>query len=243
MSYSRGGLLLYHETRVSAGAGSEWRIFFLTYIPTSWYSTHMPRSQAAKEKLLDAALSLIREKGFSATTVDDLCARAGVTKGAFFHYFKSKNDLGVAAAEHWSAMTGSLFAQAPYHTHADPLERVLAYIAFRRALLKGGIPEFTCLVGTMVQETYDAHPEIRDACGASIFGHAGTLVADIEAAMSAHGVGGDWTAESLAAHTQAVLQGAFILAKAKGDVRVAIESVDHLRRYVELLFAQPARVE
>jgi TetR/AcrR family transcriptional repressor of nem operon len=54
--------------------------------------------------------------------------------------------------------------------------------------------------------------------------------------MAKYGVVGDWTAQSLAAHTQAVLQGAFILAKAKNDVTVAIESVAHLRRYVELLF-------
>lgn len=202
----------------------------------------MPTQKAAKEKLLNAALALIREKGFSATTVDDLCERAGVSKGAFFHHFKSKNELGVAAAHRWSAVTGAMFERAPYHDREDPLDRVLAYIEFRRSLLKGEIPEFTCVVGTMVQETYDLHPEIRDACGASIFGHAGTLVDDIEAAMSARDIADDWTAESLAAHTQAVLQGAFILAKAKGDVRVAIETVDHLRRYVELLFAQPTRI-
>ena len=46
----------------------------------------------------------------------------------------------------------------------------------------------------------------------------------------------DWTAESLALHTQAVLQGAFILAKAKGDAAIAANSIAHLRRYVELLF-------
>lgn len=203
----------------------------------------MPKPQVAKEKLLNAALSLIREKGFSATTVDDLCARAGVTKGAFFHYFKSKDELGVAAAEHWSAVTGALFEHAPYHRPEDPLERVLAYIEFRRTLLRGEISEFTCVVGTMVQETYDKHPEIRDACAASIFGHAGTLVADIDAAMAKHGTVDDFTAESLAAHTQAVLQGAFILAKAKNDVAVAIESVDHLRRYVALLFSRPRTKE
>lgn len=200
----------------------------------------MLRAQAAKEKLLNAALSLIREKGFSAMTVDDLCARAGVTKGAFFHYFKSKDELGVAAAEHWSAVTGALFEGAPYHDAKDPLDRVLAYIELRRTLLRGDIPEFTCVVGTMVQETYGQYPEIRDACAASIFGHAETLTDDIAEAMAKRGVVADWTAESLAAHTQAVLQGAFVLAKAKNDVGVAIESVDHLRRYVELLFDHPA---
>ncbi|MEO6292178.1 MAG: hypothetical protein ABIO88_06100 [Burkholderiaceae bacterium] len=49
----------------------------------------------------------------------------------------------------------------------------------------------------------------------------------------------DWTAESLALHTQAVLQGAFILAKAKGSAPIAADSVDHLRRYVEMLFGRP----
>jgi AcrR family transcriptional regulator len=117
----------------------------------------VPKQQVAKEKLLNASLALIREKGFSAMTVDDLCLRAGVTKGAFFHYFKSKEALGVAAAEHWSTVTGALFEQAPYHRHKEPLERVLAYIDFRRALLRGDIPEFTCVVGTMVQEVYDLH--------------------------------------------------------------------------------------
>jgi TetR/AcrR family transcriptional regulator, transcriptional repressor for nem operon len=47
-----------------------------------------------------------------------------------------------------------------------------------------------------------------------------------------------WSADSLALHTQAVLQGAFILAKAKGGPAVAEESVDHLARYIGLLFAQ-----
>ena len=45
---------------------------------------------AAKTKLLDASLTAIRAKGYSATTVDNICETAGVTKGAFFHHFRSK---------------------------------------------------------------------------------------------------------------------------------------------------------
>lgn len=198
--------------------------------------------QDAKGKLLDAALSVIRTKGYSAATVDELCAAAGVTKGAFFHHFKSKDELGVAAAEHWSETTGALFAKAPYHDHDDPLDRILGYLAFRKALLQGGVPEFTCLVGTMVQETYETTPSIRDACDRSISGHAKTLEADIEAAIQDRGMHPDWSAESLALHTQAVLQGAFILAKAKGGAKVAADSIDHLARYLKLLFS-PENIE
>lgn len=205
----------------------------------------MPETTAkpsAKLKLLEAAMSVIRTKGYAATSVDELCAAAGVTKGAFFHHFKSKEELGVAAADHWSQTTAAMFAQAPYHDHADPLARVLAYIAFRKDLLAGSLPEFTCVVGTMVQETYETNPAIRDACDRSISAHAATLEADIEAAMRDHGITAGWTAKSLALHTQVVLQGAFILAKAKGGAAIAADSVDHLIRYVELLFS-PQKIE
>jgi TetR/AcrR family transcriptional repressor of nem operon len=203
-------------------------------------TARQPPKAGARQKLLDAALSLIREKGYAATSLDELCARAGVTKGAFFHHFESKEALAVAAANHWSAMTDAFFAAAPYHKHSDPLERVLGYLDFRKAILKGEVAEFTCLVGTMVQEIYATYPDIRAACEASISGHAAKIQADIAEAMKRHGIRARWTAESLALHTQAVLQGAFILAKARGDAAIAEASIAHLRRYIELLF-KPAR--
>ncbi|MGL4239675.1 MAG: TetR/AcrR family transcriptional regulator [Beijerinckiaceae bacterium] len=199
------------------------------------------RPPSAREKILDAALIVIRTKGFSAASVDDLCAAAGVTKGAFFHHFDSKEALGVAAAEHWSKVTSGFFAAAPYHLHGDPLERGLGYIRFRRDILQGELPEFTCLVGTMAQETHQTSRAIAAACDASMSGHAATLEPNIAAAMHQRGMNPDgsttgWSAAGLALHTQAVLQGAFILAKAKGGPKAAEESVDHLDRYVRLLF-------
>ena len=198
----------------------------------------MQAQPEGRRKLLDAALHVIRSKGYTATRVDDICDAAQLTKGGFFHYFKGKEDLALAAAECWTARTAELFANAPYQSIEDPVDRLLAYIDFRKALLQGELPEFTCLIGTMVQEVYETHPALREACERSIWGHAETLEPDIAAAMEKYGVRGDWTAESLALYTQAVIQGAFILAKAKGGPEVAAESMDHLRRYVELLFGK-----
>lgn len=195
-----------------------------------------PERGSARARLLEAARDLIREKGFAATTVDDLCAAAAVTKGAFFHQFGSKDALGVAAAEFWAETTAAFFTAAPYHAPSDPLDRVLAYVAFRKAIIVGELAEVTCLVGTLAQEIYATSPDIREACGRSIFGHAATLVSDIEDARREWGIESDWTAESLARHTQTVLQGGFVLAKAANTIELARESLDHLDRYIRHLF-------
>lgn len=192
--------------------------------------------KSAKEKLLEAGFSLIRNKGYSATTVDDLCREAGVTKGTFFHYFNNKETYAVEAAKHWSKVTGEFFKTASYHKLTNPFERFLGYIKFRKEILKGTTSEFTCLVGTMVQEAYSTHEVIRDACRESIFGHAEVLETDIKEAKDLYAPAGTWTPKSLALHTQAVIQGSFILAKAGDDSSFASESIDHLINYVHYLF-------
>jgi TetR/AcrR family transcriptional regulator, transcriptional repressor for nem operon len=204
-------------------------------------TVHRPRDRNARGRLLDAAVAVIRSQGLSATTVDELCAAAGVTKGAFFHHFDSKESLAVEAAHHWTRTTEALFASAPYHDHADPLDRVVAYLDLRAALVTGSPAEFTCLAGTMVQEAFATSPAIREACQASIFGHAQTLEADIAQALTTYRPQSDLGAATLARHIQTVLQGAFVLSKAADDPQVAVEAIAHLRRYFELLFDRTPR--
>lgn len=200
----------------------------------------LPKPANARTRLLESARDIVRSKGFAATSIDELCADAGVSKGAFFHHFASKEALGVAAADHWSVTTSQLFASAPYHLLPDPFDRIMGYLDFRRQLLDGEIDEFTCLVGTMVQEVFQSSEAIRTACNASISRHAGTLEADIQAAFDQHGNPGEMTAASLALHTQTVLQGAFVMAKATASVDIACDSVSHLKRYFELIFDRPS---
>lgn len=194
--------------------------------------------ESAKEKILNAALEVIRCKGYAGTSVEDLCQKAGVTKGAFFHHFKSKEDLAISAAQYWSQVTDQVFANSPYQKLKDPLERLLGYIDFRKALLKGDLPEFTCLVGTLVQEVFDSSPAIREACRKSIVHHAEEIAREIVAAKKLYAPKSKWTAEEISFHIQAVIQGAFILAKAQGDAKVAAESISHLRHYIESLFSK-----
>ena len=192
-----------------------------------------------KTKILDSALHVIRSQGYSATTVDDICASSGITKGGFFHHFKCKEDLAIAAAGHFGAMADGLFAQAPYQSIKDPLFRLLGYVDFRTAILQGSLPQFTCLLGTMVQEVYETHPAIREACDERISHHVADVTKNIALAKEFYAPDAGWSAEGLSYYIQSVIQGSFILAKSKGGPQIAIECLAHLRRYLELLFDVP----
>jgi TetR/AcrR family transcriptional regulator, transcriptional repressor for nem operon len=200
----------------------------------------MKCSNATRTKLLEAACDVIRAKGYASTTVDDVCAAAGVSKGGFFHHFASKEQLAIVAVAQFGAMAADLFGSAPYRTLADPLARLLGYVDFRSTMLRGDIAQFTCLMGTLTQEIYATHPDIRTACEHVLSAHVAELQQDIEAARQCYAPDAPWTAESLGNFMQAVLQGAFILVKAKQDTAVAIASLMHLRRYLETLFSHPA---
>lgn len=194
-----------------------------------------PAPVSARDKLLEAAVKLIRAQGYAGTSVEQLCAEAGVTKGAFFHHFSSKEALGVAAADYWSASTGQFFANAPYHQLEDPVDRILGYIDLRIALIGGPVETFSCVAGTMVQEAFRTSAAIRAACEASIAGNASALESDIEAALAQCGID-DVKASSLALHVQTVIQGGFVLAKAGGGADMACDALIHLKRYFEMLF-------
>ena len=204
----------------------------------------MPLSNAkpaAKTKLLDAAVDVIRARGYSASSVDDICQTAGVTKGAFFHHFASKEELAVSAARYFASRADGLFSTAPYRKLPDPVDRLLGYVEFREALLEGELREFTCLLGTMVQEAYGTHPAIRKACEKYLSEHTAMLEYDIAAALRTYGDDGQWSAASLAVYMQAVIQGAFIFAKAQQGPAVAAACLDHLRRYIQTLFGHPRK--
>ena len=101
------------------------------------------------------------------------------------------------------------------------------------------MPDYTCLLGTLVHETYATHPNIRTACDQSLSSHIAGLTRDVEAAKKIYAPEATWSAEGVGYFIQAALQGSFIFAKAKQSPDVVRESLEHLRRYLGVLFGQP----
>ena len=216
----------------------------LTLIPTSWYVTGkriiMVEAKAlpdTRTKLLDAALLVIRTKGYAGTSVDDLCQEAGVTKGAFFHHFKSKEDMAVAAAAHFGAMAEGLFSQAglPHACRSAGAAAGLCGFpqgAFFRARCRSSPACSAPWCRRLTKRTRQSRRR-RTVTSANM---RQRLRPTFPLSWRRAAVPATWTAASLALYTQAVIQGAFILAKAKGGPQVAVDCLNHLSCHLKLLF-------
>lgn len=88
----------------------------------------MSRTSTAKERLLDAVLALMWEGSYGAVTIDDICKRADVKKGSFYHFFESKVDLAAAGLEalwenEWKPVLDEKFSPS-----VEPLKRITSYL-------------------------------------------------------------------------------------------------------------------
>src|SRR5690348_16460533 len=71
----------------------EW-VLERTSRPTEW-----PRSIATKQAILDAAKQLFTEKGYEATTINDIVAQSGISVGSVYHHFGGKAEVFMALAK------------------------------------------------------------------------------------------------------------------------------------------------
>ena len=169
------------------------------------------------QKLLDAAQELMLAKGYTATSVDDICTAAGVTKGSFFHYFTDKEHLGRIVAERFYAARGQAFAAARFHLLPDPRDRVFGFLDL--FIERSRTPEAAkgCLLGNFVQELSQTHPKIRSVCAACFDDMVERFKTDLDEAKAKYAPKGRWSTQSVAEHLIAVVQGGILMAKARQD--------------------------
>lgn len=194
------------------------------------------RNANTKERLVEAATELMLTKGYTATSVDDVCKAAGLTKGSFFHYFEGKEELGRHLAQAFNEMATREFLP---HLEgiADPLDRVYAYVELRIHVARtpGGL---RCMLGTFVQELFSTHPALREVCARCLDEHTALIERDLAAAKALYAPDAAWSPLSLARHLMAILQGGMILAKADGDPEVLVDSLEHFKAYLKTLISK-----
>ena len=197
-----------------------------------------PADISAKQRLLDAAQRAMLSKGYKATSVDEICELAGLTKGSFFHYFQSKEDLTLQLLGYFYERAAQRMA-AVIESSPDPLERLYTYLDAVSALASDPSTPKSCLLGTLAQELAETNPTIRDACRHCFNDWTARLAQLLADAKAQYAPSSNFDPQSLASYFIAGLEGSLILGKARQDAHIAQENLIHFRQYLEILLPAP----
>lgn len=180
--------------------------------------------------LLDAARELIVKNGYSATSINDICDKAGYTKGTFFYYFENKEDIAKNLLRRQQEMIANL-AQAPFMQAQDPLQRFAGYIDFISGIYRDPIKD-SCIIGFLSEELADSHPRIRRLCKEAFADWSASIRSMLEEARDAKLFAAGIDVGGLAELFLAVFEGSVILARAQQSVEPITRNLRMYQDYV-----------
>jgi TetR/AcrR family transcriptional repressor of nem operon len=182
-----------------------------------------------KEALLLNGKQLILTKGFAATTIDQICEAAGSTKGAFYYFFKNKDDFARQLLEYiWLPVTttrdqllaGDIEPLAHLHQHID--------------FMVGFLPGDGRLMGILMQELGETNPQVGDQIRGYFRSWTQYLQQIVEVVKDRHAPAADFTPQSLMEFILMAIEGVPVVARQFGDEAVE-RAVAHLKSYIDNL--------
>lgn len=189
----------------------------------------------ARRRILDAAQQLMTGRGYSATTVDEIIGMAGVSKGSFYHAFKSKEELAISALEDYEERGRAILGGGAYREVEDPVEKALAFVSFveekSQELWAHG-----CMLGSVAIEVAQSYPSVIRRIDELFDAFEAEMEAVLAPALKARGIT-DVSARELSVHLLGVIEGSIIVAKSHFQADWLPRGIGHFRRYLQLLLA------
>jgi len=187
-----------------------------------------------RQKLIEAAIRLILKRGYNATTVDDICAEAKITKGSFFHHFKNKEEIGQAAVKAWGEFGQSIYAEA-WKQPGEPLEEIHRLFNIMEGITRRPEP-CVCVVGMMAQEMSIENPEFREACARELEVWTEMFRSRLQTAQKQLKPAVKFDPDQVAWFLNSIWQGSILIGKARQSAKMISSNIKLARVYVDSLF-------
>ena len=197
-----------------------------------------PRALETREKILQAAACLFALKGYHGTKLEVVLDTAQVTKGAFFHHFRDREDLGFAVLD-WHMdqrrqLLDAIEQELPLAEEAPPLQRLfrrldaIQEMVRRRAGCKGG-----CIIGNMSTALSDCHDGFRKRLAECFDEMAQEFLLHLEAAARQGRVTRRTNTTELAQYIVTVIEGAIMQARTLGDAKLLPRQLAYLKEHLK----------
>jgi AcrR family transcriptional regulator len=173
-------------------------------------------------------------QGYPITSVDDIIEAAGVSKGSFYHYFDSKEELALTAMHEFLADGAALMMDGPFRNIADPRMRAIAFLKHVESVTMR-LWDHGCLLVMFSVELAGTSPKVREETSAvllDLIDRVGTILRP----LTKEGGGNmPMTASAMANMYMAIIDGSLVYARATGDSSCIARNLKAFRQQVEAM--------
>jgi TetR/AcrR family transcriptional repressor of nem operon len=198
------------------------------------------KGQNTREKILANTEALLLERGFAGTSIDEILAVTGITKGAFFYHFKSKADLARALVERYATRDYELFQQ--FSTRADqlsddPLQSMLIFLKLFEEFVENlNAPPAGCVFASYLYENQQFDQSIKDFIAQGFQDWMAIYEKRIERILEKYPPRTEVNPAELAEMIASIIEGGLILTKSLQDPKLLVRTTRHFRQYLRWVF-------
>jgi len=192
-------------------------------------STRLVAKQDKRNSLLEAGMSIMLEKGYTNTGIQEVLSSLGVPKGSFYHYFDSKESFAVAIIRHFDEEYSAELLQTLSNPAETPLQRLRTYCETGKRLLLSEECRKGCLIGNLSQEMSDQSETLRTELSTVIRKRLDLFTRCIEEGQKSGEITRVATADRLAELIMIGMNGAVMQAK-------TLKNIEPMENLIDLIF-------
>ncbi len=192
--------------------------------------------QKTKDKIVKTSIDLMLTHGYNATSIDEICEAAKVTKGAIFYYFKSKEDLAEQILYIFFQNMMQISTDYKSKDAKDPLKRHFGYLDSLIKISKNPKLPASCLVGNFAQEVAMTNKRLRKACDTCFDDWIDYVEKDLILTKKKYAPKEKIDTRSLAEMLVSIIQGSVLIRKSGRENASFKRNIRHYKKYIQLIF-------
>lgn len=198
------------------------------------------KGQETRDNILGVAEQIILQKGFSATSIDEIISQAKITKSGFFYHFNGKNELAVGLVERYQTEDNRIFnglTERAESLSEDPLQQLLIFLKLMAEMfadIPNGHPG--CLVASFTYESQQFEPAVIEKVREGVLGWRALFAQLIQKAADAYPMRVDLAVDDLADMLTAVMEGGIVTSLTLRDSDILVRQILNYRHFIRLLF-------
>ena len=198
------------------------------------------KGEQTREHIMATAESIILQRGYSGTSIEEIIGEAGITKGGFFYHFDGKNDLARKLIQRYlenDLVFFSGLADRARSLTEDPLQQLLLFLKLMAEAMEdlpGAHPG--CLVASFTYEAEQFDDEVRELNAEGVLSWRRIFMEQLEAVVAKYPMKIDRSLEELADMLSAVIEGGIIMSKVLKDRTILPNQLLQYRSHIRLVF-------